>query len=106
MCVCHHCDNRKCINPEHLFLGTNADNIRDRDKKGRGWIPRGEENPHTKLTAKQVLEIRERYRKRSSVNNGRTLAKEFNVSSSTIGRAATGKSWAWLLHTASPPTLA
>jgi hypothetical protein len=59
--VCHACDNHRCFNPEHLFLGTPKDNADDRDRKGRlspapYWT--GETHPSAKLKSQQVAEIR------------------------------------------------
>jgi len=62
MQVLHECDNPSCVKPEHLFLGTNADNMADKVAKGRQahFCPgRGEDSPTAKLTTKQVLAIRE-----------------------------------------------
>ena len=57
MLVCHSCDNRKCVNPDHLWIGTDYDNVRDMMVKGRNKPTRGEANPKAKLKNAQVLEI-------------------------------------------------
>jgi hypothetical protein len=59
MFVCHKCDNPKCINPNHLFLGTRQDNVDDREAKGRNKIQSGENHGKSKLTEEQVLLIRQ-----------------------------------------------
>ena len=81
MCVCHQCDNPGCVNPNHLFLGTQADNIHDCRDKRRGVSPSGEKNGKIKLTDSQVLKVREKYK------DGATqveIAREFGVSRSGI----------------------
>lgn len=58
MLVCHTCDVRNCINPEHLWTGTIEDNNKDRDDKNRGYNRHGENHPRHKLNLKQIEEIR------------------------------------------------
>lgn len=63
MDVLHHCDNPSCINPKHLFLGTDKDNVADCIRKGRQRNAYGEKCHFAKLTANQVREIRKIYKK-------------------------------------------
>lgn len=90
--VCHHCDVRSCVNPEHLFIGTRADNTHDMDAKGRRgiWHPVGEANPSAKLTESDVLRVRElaKYGIRRKL-----LAKSFDVSLPNIEKIIARKTW-------------
>lgn len=70
--VCHTCDNPPCVNPEHLFAGTNIDNMQDMSKKGRG------KPGIQKLTDEQVREIREAYA--AGGTGYKKLAKQYGVS--------------------------
>jgi HNH endonuclease len=87
--VCHKCDVRACVNPDHLFLGTHADNMRDMKEKGRK--PMGEKHYRAKLTAEQVGRIK------AMLSEDRLymseIALEFGVSSSTIHSIKSGKNW-------------
>lgn len=90
--VCHDCDNPPCCNPDHLFLGTAADNMRDSAVKGRHRDARGEANCRARLTSEQVKEIRERLSGR--FGERAELAREFGVAKSTVSRIALRQAWA------------
>lgn len=91
--VLHMCDVRACVNPNHLFLGTQADNVHDMITKGRGRnTPKpGEKNGAAKLNNKKVIAMRNRYA--TGDVSFKTLAKEFNVSTMTAYRAVVHQSW-------------
>lgn len=91
MLVCHKCDNRKCVNPDHLFLGTNSDNIHDCCVKGRRPRQSGENNNSAKLTSDDVEEIRDLYKGKNF--NCRQLAKIFNISTSHVAGIIRGRYW-------------
>ncbi len=90
LCIMHSCDNRACVNPYHMSLGTSPQNTADRHAKGRDADQKGEKNGSSKLTDKDVREIRQRQ------NEGETtqsLAMRFNVTSGNINYILRGESW-------------
>lgn len=89
MCVCHSCDNPSCVNPGHLFLGTVKDNMRDMVAKERQ--ARGSSNGNSKLTEKQVREIRNKYIPYKYSTS--RLASEYKVSRSQISSIINRKNW-------------
>lgn len=92
MKVMHSCDTRNCVNPDHLSIGTQADNVRDMIAKGRGGNGdvRGEKNPMARATPEMVRQIRD------GVAKGDTQAKYarlFGLSRMAVSRIARGESW-------------
>lgn len=89
--ACHVCDNPPCVNPAHIFLGTHLDNMRDNVLKGRPKGPASEQASKTKLTPKDVLSIRSRYKPR--VITCAQLAKEYGITPGAIHAILIRKSW-------------
>ena len=87
--ICHTCDNPHCVNPEHLFLGTQVDNMQDCLSKGRvRYIThRGESNGRCKISREQALEIKH------SLLPRKELMKKFGISRSMVGKIKSGSSW-------------
>ena len=94
MCVLHHCDNPGCVNPKHLWIGTNQDNMDDRNRKGRQAHLRGSASGLSKLVEEEVIEIK------NIIKEGKLfypeIAKLYGVCRSTIAAISTGQNWGWL----------
>jgi len=90
LCVLHKCDNPKCVNPNHLFLGTKGDNNRDRNYKGRTNVPKGEEHKLSKLTDGDVFIIRRLYNESYGISE---IARRYGVSKSTIWNIIRRNTW-------------
>lgn len=103
LCVCHHCDNPSCVNPQHLFLGTQQENVADRDAKGRQAVgarngrytkpertPRGKRHWHSRVMPEMAAEIRQRYADGTPIT---ALAPAYGVGTSTIWRVVSNQHW-------------
>lgn len=88
--VLHKCDNPPCVRPDHLFEGTAADNVADREAKGRGGAAHGEKHGRAKLTWEKVRMIRERA---ANGESGSALAREYRIAQSAASAIILGKTW-------------
>lgn len=93
--VCHTCDNRLCVNPDHLWLGSHKDNIHDAIKKDRTLVGKiGVKHHNVILTEKQVLDI---YKRAHSGEVQRRIAEEYGVSYQTVSDIKLKYKWKKLL---------
>ena len=90
MFICHTCDNPRCINPDHLFLGSHQDNMADMRSKGRSADHSGEKNNNAILDWPSVRQIRWRYEMGEPVS---VLADDHNVAVRTVQHVVSGRTW-------------
>lgn len=90
LCVLHRCDNRRCVNPDHLFLGTPKDNTQDMLSKGRCRPRRGDMVWSAKITAADVVRIR------TSAGPAKALAQEYGLSLSSVYSIRKRETWTHL----------
>lgn len=90
MLICHHCDTPSCINPGHLFLGTNLDNSNDKFSKGRNKSSPGQRNGNSKLTDDQVRSIKKKLKNGVKVSD---ISKQYEVSETNISYIKKEKTW-------------
>lgn len=99
MLVLHRCDVPACVNPEHLFLGTQQDNVNDKMQKERLGPREGEHNGNAKLTSRDIRQIRKSFPQLSKY----ALAKRFGVTHDCIYKIITGQTWKHLLPVGGTP---
>lgn len=85
--VCHHCDNMRCVNPKHLFIGTQKQNMKDKVKKGRQ--AKGSKHGMSKLKENDVKDIRKLAQYTTNVN----IAKKYNISPRMVGLIVNRNNW-------------
>lgn len=90
MIVCHECDNPPCVNPDHLYIGTQSDNIRDSVRKGRhSGLRYGEHHSQARLSNQEIEDIRAKYK--TGTVSQKFLSQECKVSQMHISNIITGK---------------
>lgn len=103
-CVLHKCDNRMCVRPEHLYLGTKKDNAQDREQRNRAnhatgerhgtfthpGLHSGERNGRAKLTTTQVTDLLKEHKQGMTKA---ALARKYNLSKTAVGDIVSGKLW-------------
>ena len=100
--VCHTCDNKPCVNPAHLYVGTEQDNARDREERNGAYRTKlqGEAHWRSRLTTKQVIEMRVAYAAGGETHF--TLAKRFGIRPRSVGKIVRGEAWG---HAGGPRTV-
>lgn len=92
MFVCHKCDTPTCVNPDHLFLGSHSDNMRDmynKERQGKGSFRKGEKHRNAKLKETDVIEIK----KLIGSEKYRDIAKRYGVSETAVADIKLGRTW-------------